>query len=387
MAYISLGISIMPDQWNDATRMVVNHPRKMAINATIKRRQIDLEQAFIKIEDKYGPRKLATLSATELRDAMQRYVDNGTVDICTHLLCEWFARAHEQHPRRTYMTTWRWICRFIGDDQAKTLTFADIDATWLNEFISFLESNGLTANSQAEYMQHFKAVFNMAIQADVTTNYPFKKIRIKRTQTAKRSMPIDIIVDIFTAVPASKNERAGLDAFRLSFLLLGINMVDLYHLKKTDLAGGRLFYTRSKTGRPYDVRVYARAQELIEQCADAEDSEFLLNFHRKCTFRAYVHKVNLGLREYAQRVGLNISLTSYWARHTWATVASMLDIPKETIANALGHAQNTVTDIYINYNMRKVDDANAQVIALLESKIAMINTEPVQQVTLDDCPY
>ncbi|MBQ3689700.1 MAG: hypothetical protein II937_07545 [Bacteroidales bacterium] len=55
-------------------------------------------------------------------------------------------------------------------------------------------------------------------------------------------------------------------------------------------------------------------------------------------------------------------LSYYWCRHSWATIASELDIPKETIAHALGHGNNTVTDIYINFDMRKVDKANRQVI-------------------------
>jgi hypothetical protein len=56
------------------------------------------------------------------------------------------------------------------------------------------------------------------------------------------------------------------------------------------------------------------------------------------------------------------NITTYWARHTWATIAAGLDIPKETIAAALGHGGNTVTDIYIDFDQRKVDEANRRVI-------------------------
>lgn len=55
-------------------------------------------------------------------------------------------------------------------------------------------------------------------------------------------------------------------------------------------------------------------------------------------------------------------MSSHWARHSWATVAASLDIPKETIAAALGHGGNTVTDIYIDFDRQKVDDANRRVI-------------------------
>ena len=56
-------------------------------------------------------------------------------------------------------------------------------------------------------------------------------------------------------------------------------------------------------------------------------------------------------------------MTTYWARHTWATIAAVdLDIPKDTIAHALGHGNNTVTDIYIDFDQRKVDKANRRVL-------------------------
>lgn len=63
------------------------------------------------------------------------------------------------------------------------------------------------------------------------------------------------------------------------------------------------------------------------------------------------------------------NITSYWARHTWATIAASLDIPKETIAAALGHGGNTTTDIYIDFDRRKVDEANRKVIDFLNQEV------------------
>lgn len=56
-------------------------------------------------------------------------------------------------------------------------------------------------------------------------------------------------------------------------------------------------------------------------------------------------------------------LTTYWARHSWATVAAELDIPKETIAAGLGHnIGSPITSIYIDFNLKKVDKANRKII-------------------------
>ena len=68
------------------------------------------------------------------------------------------------------------------------------------------------------------------------------------------------------------------------------------------------------------------------------------------------------LREVKNRELRWPGLSTYWARHSWATIAASLDVPKETIAAALGHAQNSVTDIYIAFDQSKVDAANRRVI-------------------------
>ncbi len=67
--------------------------------------------------------------------------------------------------------------------------------------------------------------------------------------------------------------------------------------------------------------------------------------------------------------GLFPDMSTYWARHTWATIAASLDIPKETIAAALGHGGNTVTDIYIDFDQKKVDKANRKVIDYVNVKV------------------
>jgi hypothetical protein len=69
------------------------------------------------------------------------------------------------------------------------------------------------------------------------------------------------------------------------------------------------------------------------------------------------------------RVKTFTNLTTYWARHTWATIAAELDIPKETIAKALGHGGREVTDVYIRFDDKKIDKANRQVIDYLNEHI------------------
>ena len=88
----------------------------------------------------------------------------------------------------------------------------------------------------------------------------------------------------------------------------------------------------------------------------------LLNFADGLkNYRMYYNRLSIALRDIGDSLKLP-GLSSYWARHTWATIAASLDIPRDTIAHALGHGGNTVTDIYIDFDQAKVDQANRRVL-------------------------
>lgn len=159
-----------------------------------------------------------------------------------------------------------------------------------------------------------------------------------------------------------------MNVFKLIFLLIGINMVDLAGV--TEVENGRIYYRRSKTGRLYSVKVEPEAQEIIDRYRSK--THLLSPFDRYKDYSHYLSRCNRALKKIGNTtIGkqgrrthhpLQPQISTYWARHTWATIASSLDIPKDTIAHALGHGNNTVTDIYIDFDERKVDDANRRVI-------------------------
>ena len=78
-------------------------------------------------------------------------------------------------------------------------------------------------------------------------------------------------------------------------------------------------------------------------------------------YRHFYNRMCIGLRAIRNQLELP-ELTSYYARHSWATIASKLGIQRDTIAKALGHGEKRVTDIYIDFDMSKVDEANRKVL-------------------------
>jgi integrase len=148
-----------------------------------------------------------------------------------------------------------------------------------------------------------------------------------------------------------------MDLFKLSFYLIGINIIDLLHLN--NIYKGRVEYNRAKTKRLYSIKVEPEAMAIIEKY---RGKDYLLSYmDTNVTYRTVYKHLQKTLAESKDMFGVD-ELTTYWARHTWATIASELDIPKDTIAAALGHGGNSVTDIYINFDIKKVDEANRKVL-------------------------
>ena len=164
--------------------------------------------------------------------------------------------------------------------------------------------------------------------------------------------------------------------FKLIFMLCGINIADLFNLKSIT-RNGRIEYRRAKTGTLYSIKVEPEAMELIEKYRGEKNLLSLAD--RKKTPKLYTVLADGMLKRIGAIIDNQLAesgekspkeesdlsqISTYWARHTWATIAAELDIPDATISLALGHkyATNHTTAIYIKRNQQKVDAANRRVL-------------------------
>ena len=220
---------------------------------------------------------------------------------------------------------------------------------------------GLATNARAIHLRNIRAVFNKAIDEEVIglELYPFRRFKIEKERTRKRAVSLAQLRVLFDYPCETVAEEWAVDVSRLIFYLIGINTVDLFYLEEYD--GEYIHYRRAKTGTLYSIKVEPEAAALLEKY---RGREHLLNFRERFkhleSFKAKINKTLKGIASKDSRIPV---MTSYTFRHTWATLAAELDIPKETIAAGLGHAQNaTVTDVYIDFNRKKVDAANRRVL-------------------------
>ena len=271
---------------------------------------------------------------------------------------ETFITTKAGRTKEVYQSTLNKINEFAG-----TVHFEEINFSFLQSLDRYMmqETDGkkaLKTNARGIHFRNIRAVYNQAINEDIVSLalYPFRKFKIKKEATLKRSIAIDRLRQIFN-YEGNERENRSRDVAKLIFFLIGINVKDLVYLTKIE--NGRIEYRRFKTTKPISIRVEPEAMEIIERY---RGDDYLLKFiqsnARYYTFNA---KINKHLEKITEKLGIP-KITTYTLRHTWATLAAELEIPKETISAALGHAEGaSVTDVYIHFNRKKVDDANRRV--------------------------
>ena len=366
IALLPLGLKLKAEQWDSVLCKVVGHPQRNALNEYIRQRKTEVDGILLKMKMSH---ESDMMSATELKNRVAAVLEGKPVDDMQGAFYKYFVKFTEgkrnKGTRGLYEATMRRMEAF--DPSIRTRSFEDITREWLSDFDAFMAKTAPSANARNIHLRNIRAVFNDALDEEVMVKYPFRKFKIRPVATAKRSLTVEELRMLFAFKPEPHAVKY-LDMFKLIFFLIGINMVDLFGLKEVN--NGRIEYNRAKTHRLYSVKVEPEAMEIIDRYRGK--THLLDIMDRYGDYKDYMKRMNRELQRigHVERVGLGgekvitplfPKLSTYWARHTLATIAAELDIPKETIAAALGHGGNTVTDIYIRFDQRKVDDANRRV--------------------------
>lgn len=236
------------------------------------------------------------------------------------------------------------------------LQIANITPKWANELAEDLSKAGLKNNTICGYFAVLKCAANIAIKEGIINKNPFTSTTIHKEQTRHRCIDVVSLRKVRDFKSDSPSIIKAVDFFMLSFYLIGMNVVDI--MNATDYDGSRLCYSRAKTGYIFDIKVEPEANVIIDRY---KGSKTMVDFGY--TNAGVLTKfVNNNLKKVSN------SLSTYWARHTWATIAAELNIPIEVISAALGHSVGLpVTNVYVAVNRKKIDDANRLVLDYLAS--------------------
>ena len=273
----------------------------------------------------------------------------------------------KQRTSETYRATLRSIISFRED---KDVLLEDIDSDLMLMYEAYLRNKGLTKNTTSFYMRILRAVYNRAVEKDLTSNRnPFKHVYTGIDKTIKRAISLKVIKQIKNLdLSLQPSLDFAKDMFLFSFYTRGMSFIDMAYLKKKDLSNGILSYRRRKTGQQLFIRWEKCMQEIVDKY-DNPQSEFLLPIIKRADkdnrlqYQSALRFVNNHLKSVVALLNIGITISMYTARHSWASIAKSKNIPISVISEGMGHDSEMTTQIYLaSLDNAVVDRANAQIL-------------------------
>ena len=274
-------------------------------------------------------------------------------------------------------------------DHAK-LPLGKLDSAILKRFEMYLRQRDCSWNTISTYMRTLRSAYNQAVDLGYVRYTPrlFKHIYTGTKADKKRALEIagmgtlvrDMEVFLSQQNPVLGNQRTKL-LFVFMFLTRGLPFVDLAYLHKKDLQGNVLSYRRRKTGRAMRVVLSPEAIQLVRLIADTnQDSPYLFPILHseegsEEAYREYqsaLRYFNYQLSSLKKQLNLDSHLSTYTARHTWATMAYYCEIHPGIISEAMGHSSINVTETYLKpFHNKKIDEVNEKVISFVKGNGAV----------------
>lgn len=375
----TLGIDLRESDWNEQTQQVKpSHPSYKLYNVKIATLKAKIQKSIFMNEDEEEVITPEELISQVTNGKLKQQVVKP--DILT------YGKRHinklESEGRIgnsiVYSCAINKLKEYVKSD---TLTFEQVNYSFIERFNTAMLSSGMKINGISNYMRTIRALFNKAIKEGIISAdcYPFSKFKIKNERTINRTLTFQELRSIVCKeLPADTPIWHHRNLFLLSFCLIGMNFADLLTLTRENFVDGRVVFRRKKTHKVYSILLQPAARQLFSYYrSDVPDmgKEFVLPFVvskndpialKKDILQA-TKNTNDYLRKLAELCKIEKSITTYYARYSWANIARGLGYSKDLIAEALGHEYgNKVTGIYLdNYSSDLIDEMNARVIEAL----------------------
>lgn len=370
---VNPGYKLYPDEWDTANAEIVFPP---GIESGRRNYLVSLKSALAEDVRRFKgiitrfERAARDYTAEEVAERFLVSADSGGFMSFGRELVRQLKQICKMRTAEPYTTVLNSFGRFLGE---KDVPLDEVDSYLMVEYEIFLHANDACPNTSSYYMRGLRAIYNRAVEKELTIQRsPFKHVYTGIDKTVKRAVPLKIIRQIrkldLTLFPAMDFAR---DIFMFSFYTRGMSFVDMAYLKKKDLQNGILSYRRQKTGQLLFIKWERPMQEIIDKY-DTGGSPYLLpiiknvNADERWQYKNAAHLVNSKLKRLGEKLGLAMPLTSYVARHAWASIAKSKNVPLATISEAMGHDSEKTTRIYLaSLDTSAVDKANSQILKSL----------------------
>lgn len=358
--YVGLGVSVLPQYWDfEKNKPKRNCPNKIMIDKLIASKMAEYNALVVDMmaeRKEYTPRLLA--------QAIEQKNQGRTVAEMYNRLFAEMRDAERLGNLAVYKYSFNSLMSYTRNKL--DIPFRDIDCLWLKRYEEWLHARGCKDTTISQLFRTLRSVFNKAIEQDVIKQdaYPFNRFKINKfdIHTEKRAiskeevqkiLALDLSDSCFYMGPAK-------DLFLFSYFGAGINFSDIALLRFCDLKDGRVCYVRKKTGKPISFSLNDISTKIVEKYANPFRNDWSFIFpildadihkteqQKRDRIRKSLKKINRELNNIGSMIGLKEPLTTYVARHTFATVLKRSGVNIAIISESLGHSDLSTTQIYLD---------------------------------------
>ena len=359
---------VFPPEWDESRSMVTTtqkSERKSFILSIRERIRWDVER-LNKITKKLDANGLS-YTADDVIDEFNRYANEYSLFNYMESIIVKLKQNGKVRTSETYKSA---LSSFKKFRQEEDIMLDCLTSEIMEAYEAWHKSRGVAPNTISFYTRILRAVYNRAVEDDIIENRnPFRHVYTGVDKTVKRALPLSVIKKI-KALDLSLNASLGFarDMFLMSFYLRGMSFIDMAFLKKTDLKNGYVTYRRRKTGQQLIIEWTKEMQMILDKYPE-NATDYLLPIiknpgtNERCTYRNMGYNINHNLKKIAKMVGIQIPLTLYVARHSWASAAKAKGIPLSVISEGMGHDSEATTQIYLaSLDTSVVDRANSLIL-------------------------
>ena len=395
--YLPTGYRLSPNEWNDSKKQIKSpYPNAVRANAMVQRKMTIASEV---LSEHYAALKglvladLIALISARFKENDEEKLPAETLSTKTQgtplkqyseKVISRYVKAKRFGTARSIKDAVGLLLRFCGTDD---LLISDINETFLEDLEAHYLGLGYKINGLGVRLRSIRRIFNLAIKDKDTeltaADYPFGKsgYSIKTERANKRAVKLDVIkqireLDYQKATPLWHHRNYFL--FMLN--MRGMNFIDLAFLPTSAIQNGRLKYKRRKTKRgnsvkTFDIKITEEAQQILNYYADPKNDKGLTfpimrdmvdHENDEKVYKLYQNRLsnhNRRLGAIGRSIGLEENLTSYVARHTFATAGLRKGISKAQIGDMLGHTNYYTTEAYFDdFEKEVLDDAADQIL-------------------------
>lgn len=377
---VTLGICCKKEHWDQENNLIKRgDKRHLQKNEVL----INLQKKAQRIIDDYQSEGLDFTLAEFEQKLRGKEREKITVNDLFQEKIKFLMSAGKIEAAQPLITSQKSLLKFAK----RNLKFRELTPEFLRKYEIFLRSQGSSEGGVAFKMREIRSIFNDAIDDGHVPYdiYPFRKYKLSKLKGESRKIALSLEDwELFRKADLSENPHLinSHKYFLFSYYTRGMNFKDMMYLKWDNIKAGKIYYTRSKTKKRFVIRITAPVQEVLDFFTSGDnESSFIFPillrermtpqqiFNRK---HKVLRRYNKDLREIAEIVVIPDRITSYVARHSYATHMKQKGRSIEVISESMGHSSVEVTMSYLkDFEDDYLDDENEK---LLEESAQLYTT-------------